>query len=348
MIYFILETQKRLLYPYSQYLNSCIQLNGIYEKAFTANPISNFFQAKNELAYEFIRDYKKPVFGFTTIEKDNVQYEINEEIVVDDVFCDLIHFTKTPENKHKKPLLIVAPLSGHYATLLRDTVKAGLLDYEVYVTDWKNCRDIPLSNGDFGFDDYVLYVKKYTELLKKQYGEVHLLAVCQPTVPVLCATALLEKEKSPYYPDTVVLMGGPVDTRQSPTEVNKYALKNDINWFKKNVIDTVPVYFKGSGRKVYPGFLQYSGFVAMNFKRHTDAHLEFFNNLLKGSDLNADKHRKFYEEYNSVMDLPANYYLQTLERIFLDQHLAKDKMVIAGEKISLKDITRVKILTIEG
>lgn len=352
MLYTMLEAQKHLLYPYSQYLSSFIKLNEVYEKTFSATPLTNFFQAKNELLYEFVRDYKKPEFGFAPIERNGVIYHFTEEVKVDDVFCQLKLFAKSgtnlPANAVKKPLLIVAPLSGHYATLLRDTVKAGLVDYDVYITDWKNCRDIPVADGDFSFDDYVMYVKRYIETIKKEYGEVHLLAVCQPTVPVLCATALLEKEKSPYYPDTVVLMGGPVDTRESPTEVNKYALKNDINWFKKNVIHKVPFFFKGYGRAVYPGFLQYSGFVAMNFKRHTEAHLEFFNNLLKGSDLNADKHRKFYEEYNAVMDLPASYYLETLERIFIDQHLAKGTMKIKGESITLEDITRVRILTIEG
>lgn len=347
MFYFLLETQKRLFYPYAQYLQSYLKMNTLYENMFHANPISNYFQAKNELQLEFLKDYKKPQFGFTTLEKDGKVYEISEEIIIDDTFCQLKRFTQSPQ-ENKKPLLIVAPLSGHYATLLRDTAKSALLDYDVYITDWKNCRDIPLSEGDFGFDDYVLYVKNYIETIKEKHAEVHVIAVCQPTVPVLCAVALLEKQNSEYIPDTVILMGGPVDTRNSPTEVNKYALNKDISWFKNNVVMPVPLYFKGAGRNVYPGFMQYTGFVAMNFKHHTQAHIDFFNNLLKGSDMNADKHRKFYEEYNAVMDLPGKYYLETLERIFIDQHLAKDTMVIAGEPISLKDIVKTRLLTIEG
>lgn len=348
MLYYLLETQKRLLYPYAQYLGAYLKMNDMYENVFPANPITNFMQAKNELEYEFLKDYKKPEFGFHPIEKDGQTYTISEEITIEDTFCQLKLFVKSPEVKTKIPLLIVAPLSGHYATLLRDTVKSALIDYDVYITDWKDCKNIPVTEGEFGFEDYVLYVKKYIEFIKEKYGVVHVLAVCQPTVPVLCAVALLEQEKSDFYPNTVILMGGPVDARQSPTEVNKYALNKDINWFKKNVIMSVPHYFKGSGRKVYPGFLQYTGFVAMNFKQHTKAHLEFFNNLLKGSDLNADKHRKFYEEYNSVMDLPAKYYLETIQRVFIDQELAKDTMTINGSHVSLKDIKRIKLLTIEG
>lgn len=337
-----------MFYPYAKYLESALSLNNMYEKIFYSSPLNNFFQARNELQLEFFKNYTKPEFGFSTIEKNGVTYQINEQVVQDDIFCQLKLFSQTPTNNNKQPLLIVAPLSGHYATLLRDTVKSALLDYDVYITDWKNCRDIPVKDGDFGFDDYVLYVKKYIELLKAKYGVLNVMAVCQPTVPVLCAVALLEKEKSQFVPDTVTLMGGPIDTRKSPTEVNKYAINKDISWFKNNVIMDVPLYFKGVGRKVYPGFLQYSGFVAMNFKHHTQAHIDFFNELLKGSDLNADKHRKFYEEYNAVMDLPATYYLETLEKIFIDQHLAKDTMKIKGEAISLKDIVRTRLLTIEG
>lgn len=344
MIYFLFETQKKMMFPYAQYLKNSLD----WFKHLPQTPFTNMLQAKNELTYEFIRDYPKPHFSIHTIEKSGITHEVSETVVLDEVFCELRFFKKTPELDKKIPLLIVAPLSGHYATLLRDTVKSSLSDFDVFVTDWKNCRDIPMSEGEFGFDDYVLYVEKFISHIKQEYGQVHVLAVCQPTVPVLCAVAHMEKNNHPDLPESITLMGGPIDTRQSPTEVNKYALKNDLDWFKNNVIYPVPLYYKGMGREVYPGFLQYSGFVAMNFKRHTEAHVDFFNNLLIGADLDANKHRKFYEEYNSVMDLPAKYYLETLERVFIDQYLAKDKMTIEGQPISLKDIKKTRILTIEG
>lgn len=348
MMYLAYETGRHLLKPYAYFLKNMIEWNNVYEQHLSPNIFTNFFQAKNELMYEFVRNYEKPEFGFTSITKDNIVHQIEEKVIVDKTFCSLKLFQKSPSLNKRVPLLIVAPLSGHYATLLRDTVKASLYDYDVYITDWKNCRDIALSEGDFGFDDYVNYVMSFIETIKKTYGQVHVMAVCQPTVPVLCATALMAKTKPRYQPDTVILMGGPIDTTKSPTQVNNYALDKDINWFKNNVIHNVPHFYPGMGRSVYPGFFQYSGFVAMNLKRHTQAHVDFFNHLMNGADLNADKHRKFYNEYNAVMDLPAKYYLETIERVFIDQYLAKDKMVINGVKISLKDITNTRLITIEG
>lgn len=348
MLYLLYETQKKMLQPYSQYLDSAIKWTEGYENLFSKNPFTNFLQAKNKLAYSLVKNYGKPSFEIHKVFKDNKEYKVIEEIVDDKTFCELRFFKKVPELSKKVPLLIVAPLSGHYATLLRDTVKSSISDFDVYVTDWKNCRDIPLSEGDFGFDDYVHYVEDYIVKLKKKYGEIHILAVCQPTVPVLCAVAKMAKENSKYQADSMTLMGGPIDARKSPTEVNKYALKNDINWFKSHVIYDVPYYFKGQGRLVYPGFLQYTGFVSMNFMKHTEAHIDFFNNLLKGADLDAKKHEKFYEEYNAVMDLPAKYYLETLENVFIDQKLAKGTLKVDNELIDLTKIKNTRLFTIEG
>ena len=348
MIYLFYETQKQMLQPYAQYLKQVIDWTESYEKTFDKNPVTKFLQAKNKLTYEFIRNYEKPEFNIHEVHGKNQTYSVKEKVVLDKTFCQLRFFERTPAVKKAVPLLIVAPLSGHYATLLRDTVKSSIAGFDVYVTDWKNCKDIPVAEGDFGFSDYVLYVQEFITHLKKQYGEVHILAVCQPTVPVLATVAKMAKENSPYQPESMVLMGGPIDTRQSPTEVNNYALKHDLNWFKNNVVYPVPPYFKGGGREVYPGFLQYSGFVAMNFMKHTEAHLDFFNNLLKGADLDAEKHSRFYEEYNAVMDLPAKYYLETLENVFIEQKLAKGTMQINGDKISLEDIRYTRLLTIEG
>lgn len=348
MLYLMYETQRRLIKPYSEYLNNTINLTEQYESIFPKNPFINFIQAKNKLIYSLVKNYNKPEFNIPKIIINEKEHIVTEETSQSDTFCDLKFFKKTPELSKRIPLLIVAPLSGHYATLLRDTVKSSMRDFDVYITDWKNCRDIPLSEGDFGFDDYVKYVENYISLLKEQYGELHILAVCQPTVPVLCAVAKMAKEKAKYQADSMTLMGGPIDTRQCPTEVNKYALKNDIDWFKTHVIYPVPYYFSGAGRMVYPGFLQYTGFVSMNFMKHTEAHVDFFKNLLKGADLDAQKHEKFYEEYNSVMDLPAKYYLETLENVFIDQKLAKGTLVVDGTLIDLSEIKNTRLFTIEG
>lgn len=345
MLYLLYEQQKRLLQPLATYLENSININSYLNSGIFKNPFLKVINARNELLYEFFRTYDKPEFNIESVTVDNKEYKISETVEIDNTFCELRKFTK--DNKQEEVMLIVAPLSGHYSTLLKDTVIQSLQNYDVYVTDWKNCRDIPIKDGDFGFDDYVQYLINYVTYLKEKHKKVNILAVCQPTVPVLCATAMLNKSGN-SYPDNVILMGGPVDTRQSPTEVNNYALQHNIDWFKNHVIHQVPYFYKGAGRSVYPGFLQYMGFLSMNMKKHTQAHVDFFNHLLIGADLEAEKHKKFYEEYNSVMDLPAKYYIETLERVFLDQYLAKDKMVINNQHVSLKDISKTAILTIEG
>lgn len=366
MIYHIYETQKKMFAPYANYLNNLITFTNRIEEindffnpfknigdnnlnnSFLKNHFINSLQAKNKLIYQFIKDYPKPEFGIKEIIKEDITYDIKEDVIIDKTFCELRHFIKTPSLEKKIPLLIVAPLSGHYATLLRDTVKSAIFDFEVYITDWKNCRDIPVEEGDFGFNDYVLYVEEFITHLKKKYGEVHVLAVCQPTVPTLASVARMAAEKSKFEADSLILMGGSIDTRESPTEVNKYAEKHDLNWFKNNVIYSVPPYYKGVNRKVYPGFLQYSGFVAMNMLKHTQANIDFFNNLLKDADLSVQKHEKFYDEYNAVMDLPAKFYLETLENTFIDQKLAKGILEIDGIEINLKNIKNTRLFTIEG
>lgn len=361
MIYYTYEAQKRLLTPYANYLKNMIDITQSMgdmlnqysllketNKNEKSNNIFNFLQAKNKFIYQFVKDYPKPSFNFGELKKEKLIYKITEEIIIDKNFCELRKFVKTPSLEKKIPLLIVAPLSGHYATLLKDTVKSSLYDFDVFITDWKNCRDIPIEKGDFGFDDYVLYVEEFISHIKKEYGVINVMAVCQPTVPVLAAVAKMAKQKAKYQADKLILMGGPIDTRKSPTEVNKYAEKHDLNWFKNNVIHPVPLFYKGVNRQVYPGFLQYSGFVAMNFQKHNQANIDFFNNLLVGADLDAKKHEDFYEEYNAVMDLPAKYYLETIENVFIDQKLAKGTLFVENEKVDLSFIKDTKILTIEG
>lgn len=347
MLYFLHDSYKRSFKPLVYWLNHTLDNLETFEKYNSPSLFTNYLQAKYSLWHDFLKEYPKPSFGFDKIEKNGKTYEVRQEVIEEKPFCQLRLFKTYPEQK-KPALFIVAPLSGHYATLLKDTVKAACADFDVYITDWINCRDVPTEVGEFGFDDYVDYVIDFGNYIKETYGHLHILAVCQPTVPVLSAAAFLAKQESQLQPDSIVLMGGPVDTRISPTEVNNYALKHDINWFKNNVIYPVPPYYKGAGRMVYPGFLQYYGFLSMNMKRHTQAHVDFFNHLLAGADMDAKKHQDFYNEYNAVMDLPARYYLETLERVFIDQKLAKGTMHIHGVNVGLQDLKHQRLLMIEG
>lgn len=355
MKYAAYDTQRRLMAPivnYWNFLSSNLDYMSQYNPLLKANPAYNYFDTSIKWLADIYKDFKKPSFDINKTFFEGREVLIEEEIVDSKTFCNLIHFKKMGlSNDTKQPvMLIVAPLSGHYATLLRDTVKKTLEDFDVYITDWQNPAHIPVAKGDFSFDDYVQYIQDYMTKFSIDCGErnYNMLAVCQPTVPVLVAVAHAEKHRPEISPYSVTVMGGPIDTRQSPTSVNDYALKHDISWFKNNVICTVPHSMEGAGRQVYPGFMQHFGFVSMNMKKHTQAHIDFFNHLLQGSELNTEKHRKFYDEYNAVMDLPATYYLETLENIFFDQKLAKGTMTFKGEPVSLSDITNVRLLAVEG
>ncbi len=348
MLYFIYETQKRVLAPLSASLNLTTSWMDFLEKSsYTVLP--KYIKASSEVLNQFVKHYPKPSFNINKIQtSDNKIYEIEEESVIIKNFCELKHFKKISCELNQKPLLIVAPLSGHYATLLKDTVKSSLRDFDVYITDWGNASEVPVEKGTFGFEDYMLYCEEFIIELKKKYGEIHILAVCQPTVPVLGTIAYLEKYDPDNSPNSVVLMGGPIDTRETPTVVNEYAMKNDINWFKANVLDVVPMYAPGAGRIVYPGFLQHAGFLSMNLKKHKQASLDFFNHMIKGADLDAEKHKRFYDEYNSVLDLDAKFYIETLENVFMDQKLAKGTLIYKDKVINLENIKNVKTLAIEG
>lgn len=348
MLYYIYETQKRALAPVTQSLQFTSALMQKWEN-FAFTPLPTYIKATAEVLNQYTKTYPKPNFNINSVvASDNKKYFIEEEIVDTKNFCELKKFNKKNCQLHEKPLLIVAPLSGHYATLLRDTVKSALSDFTVYITDWTNASEVPVEKGEFGFEDYMSYCEDYIKQIKQKYGEVHVLAVCQPTVPVLGVIAYLEKNDPFSSPNSVILMGGPIDTRETPTVVNEYALKNDINWFRANVIHVVPFYFKGAGRKVYPGFLQHAGFLSMNLKKHNQASIDFFNHMIKGADLDAKKHKAFYDEYNAVLDLDAKFYIDTLENVFMDQKLAKGTLKYKGQNISLEDIKNIRILAIEG
>ncbi len=296
------------------------------------------------------RRYGKPKFGLTqTTLPDGMVVEVEEHDVARPVFGHLKHFRRLIPANLDRPadpkLLVVAPLSGHYATLLRGTVEAMLPDHDVYITDWQDARDIPMHEGRFDLDDYIDYL---IEFLAQLGPDTHMLAVCQPAVPALAATAIMSAERHPATPASLTMMGGPIDTRESPTEVNTFAKSKPLGWFERRVITRVPFPNPGFMRRVYPGFLQLTGFMAMNLEKHVQAHWEMFQHLSRGDDESANKRREFYEEYRSVMDMTAEFYLQTIKTVFHDHALPKGTMVSRGRPVDLSKIDSTAVLCVEG
>jgi poly(3-hydroxybutyrate) depolymerase len=318
------------------------------------NPWSHTHVGKNlaasaEIFERVTRRYGKPSFGFTDVTTNSGTYSVHETIVWERDFCRLINFAIKDNLETRDKLLIVAPMSGHYATLLRGTVEAFLPYYDVYITDWIDARMVPLSAGSFNLDDYIDYLVQIAQALKPDAAtRLHTLGVCQPSVPLIAATALLEAQDSISTPDSIVLMGGPIDTRKSPTSVNQVAQERGINWFRRNCIVNVPFPYPGVGREVYPGFLQLSGFMAMNLDRHVNAHLDMFNHLVQGDGDSAEKHRDFYDEYLAVMDLDAAYFLQTVDEVFVRHSLPRGELYHRGIRIDLGKIRKTALMTIEG
>lgn len=301
-----------------------------------------------ELFERTTRRYGKPVFDLPETVCGGEKVRVHERVVWSRPFCNLLHFERAlpPSRRRNDPkLLIVAPMSGHYATLLRGTVEAMLPRHDVYITDWVDARVVPLNEGRFDLDDYVDYIISMQRFLG---GDVHIMAVCQPSVPVLAAVARMEEDKDPYSPLSMTLMGGPIDTRINPTEVNKLAETRPIDWFRRNVIMKVPYPQTGFMRDVYPGFLQLSGFMSMNLDRHMVAHREYFSHLVDGDGDSAEKHREFYDEYLAVMDLTAEFYLQTVDVVFQRHALPKGEMTHRGLPVTPSKITKCALLTVEG
>jgi poly(3-hydroxybutyrate) depolymerase len=293
------------------------------------------------------------------VQVGKVDIAIHERIEIDKPFCELRRFKRFTDDaatltglKGQPTVLIVAPLSGHYATLLRDTVKTMLKDHKVYITDWKNARLVPLTDGAFHLDDYVNYVQEFIRHLQGKYGNCHVISVCQPTVPVLAAVSLMAS-RGEATPLTMTMMGGPIDARKSPTSVNNLATNKSFEWFENNVIYKVPGNFPGAGRRVYPGFLQHTGFVAMNPDRHATSHYDYFKDLIKGDDASTEAHRKFYDEYNAVLDMDADYYLETIKTVFQDYSLVHGTWNVKNaqgknELVRPQDISTTAMLTVEG
>ncbi|MDG4905120.1 MAG: polyhydroxyalkanoate depolymerase [Mesorhizobium sp.] len=316
------------------------------------NPVSHTALGRSvaaaaELFERTTRRYGKPEFGLTKAVVDWKSVDVAERTVWSKPFCNLVRFERQlPADRKPDPkLLIVAPMSGHYATLLRGTVEAMLPHADVHITDWVDARMVPLSQGSFDLDDYIDYV---IEMFHALGPDTHVMAVCQPSVPVLAAVALMEKRGDPFVPSTMTLMGGPIDTRRNPTAVNLLAGEKGTDWFRENVIMQAPWPVPGFGRDVYPGFLQLSGFMSMNLDRHIIAHKDFFMHLVKNDGDSAEKHRDFYDEYLAVMDLTAEFYLQTVDTVFVRHALPKGEMTHRGEAVDPQAIRNVALFTVEG
>jgi len=308
--------------------------------------------ASAELFERMTRRYGKPAFALDTTTMAGKQVAISEEIVWQKPYCSLLHFRRemAPLQKPQCRLLIVAPMSGHYATLLRGTVAAFLPHFDVYITDWNDARMAPRAAGTFDLDTYIDYLIEIIQFLGEDApgAGLHTLGVCQPSVPLIAATALMEAAGDRNAPASMTLMGGPIDTRRSPTAVNQLAQERGTQWFRRNCIHVVPFPYPGVGREVYPGFLQLSGFMAMNLDRHVNAHLDMFNHLVQGDGDSAEKHRDFYDEYMAVMDLDAAYYLQTIETVFVRHLLPKGEMMHRNEAVDLTAIRNCGLMTVEG
>jgi poly(3-hydroxybutyrate) depolymerase len=313
----------------------------------THTPVGRQVAAGCEMVERLTRRYGKPEFGLSETTVSGVKVPVREEIVWSKPFCNLLHFDrKTGPQKHPDPkILVVAPMSGHYATLLRGTVETLLPRADIYITDWIDARMVPLAQGHFDLDDYVDYI---IEMLHHLGPNTHVLAVCQPSVPALAAAAVMEKHGDPMAPATLTLMGGPIDTRINPTAVNELAENKPIEWFESNVIMKVPFPQPGFMRDVYPGFLQLSGFMSMNLDRHVNAHRDYFQHLVAGDGDSAEKHRDFYDEYLAVMDLTAEFYLQTVDTVFIQHALPKGTYTHRGEVVDCGAIRRTALLTVEG
>lgn len=287
----------------------------------------------------------KPAFGLGTTTIDGKDVAIEEVIEARKTFGQLRRFVRKGRTEQDPKLLIVAPMSGHFATLLRGTVARMLPNHDVYITDWADARDVPLANGSFDLDDYVDYLVSWLEHIG---AGTHMLAVCQPSVPCLAAAALMSADKNPFRPRSLTMMGGPIDTRQGPTAVNDMAMERPLSWFKQNVIATVPFSYPGAGRKVYPGFMQLAGFMSMNLGNHLMSHWQMFKHLVEGDEDSAEATKKFYDEYRSVCDMTEEFYLQTVNEVFKVHSLPKGEMMHRGKRIDVGAITDIALLAVEG
>ncbi|MCP1577043.1 esterase [Herbaspirillum rubrisubalbicans] len=350
MLYQLHELNRAFLNPMMQWAETSAKLFSDPVSPLAHTPFSQRIAAGYELLYRLSKEYEKPQFNIGEVPVEGKPVGISEEVVETKPFCRLIHFKKDLSARQsaalKQPtVLVVAPLSGHHSTLLRETVRALLQEHDVFITDWTDARMVPVEQGEFHLHDYVYYVQDFIRTLGP---DVHVISVCQPTVPVLAAIALMASANDPKLPKSMTMMGGPIDARKSPTAVNDLATEKPFSWFENTVIYSVPANYPGFGRKVYPGFLQHAGFVAMNPRRHAQSHWDFYMHLRNGDDASAEDHRKFYDEYNAVLDMPAEFYLETIKVVFQDFDLARGTWEIEGKLVRPQDIKSVALFTIEG
>jgi poly(3-hydroxybutyrate) depolymerase len=351
MLYQWYETQRAMLAPFAEFASASSKLYNHPLSPLHATPNAQRVSAGFDLMHRLAKDYEKPAFNISTVSMDGVEVAVQEQVHITKPFCRLVRFKRFTDNaralqtmQQHPTVLLVAPLSGHHATLLRDTVRSLLKDHKVFITDWTDARMVPESEGPFHLNDYVKYIQEFIRALGPN---VHVISVCQPTVPVLAAISLLAS-KGEKTPLTMTMMGGPIDARRSPTAVNNLATNKSHEWFEHNVIYRVPQNFAGANRRVYPGFLQHSGFVAMNPDRHLSSHYDYFLDLVRGDDDSADDHREFYDEYNAVLDMPAEYYLDTIRTVFQEFALVEGTWRVDGQLVKPQDIKTTALLTIEG
>ncbi|MGO3891976.1 MAG: polyhydroxyalkanoate depolymerase [Paenalcaligenes sp.] len=345
MLYDLHEWQRSMLAPLVNLSSQGSELFSSPYSPWSYTPVSRQIAAGYELLYRLGKEYEKPQWQISEVKIGNKQVAIRESTALRLPFCQLVHFEREGITKPAPKMLVVAPMSGHHATLLRDTVRTLLRDHDVYVTDWIDARMVPLSAGSFHLNDYVRYVQHF---LHELGPETHVIAVCQPTVPVLAAVSLMAAARDASQPRSMILMGGPIDPRQSPTAVNSLATTKPYSWFENNLIHRVPPRYAGVGRKVYPGFLQHTGFISMNPDRHMMSHYEFYQHLLKGDDEDAEAHRRFYDEYNAVMDMSAEFYLDTIKTVFQEYALPRGLWEVDNIAVQPEKIQNLHLLTIEG
>lgn len=313
---------------------------GRYTDSLTGKSLKAFL----EMGMDFTKPYGKPEFGINKIVVDKEKYHVTEEIILEKPFCNLLRFHHTDSGTRPRVLLIAA-LSGHHATLCKSTIETLLPEHELFVTDWIDAKHVPLREGKFGFDDYVSYLIEFLEFLGPN---THVIAVCQPTVQALMATAIMSGQQNPATPTSLTLMAGPVDTRVNSNNVYDFANQFPREWYKEALIYSVPLGYAGAGRKVYPGFLQLWSFMAMNMSSHMGKFSEFFLHLLSGNEESVDRHRDFYDEYFAVLDLTEEFYMETMDRVFREHHLAEGIATYQGEPVNLDAITNTALFTIEG
>jgi len=351
-LYQLHEFNRALLNPLVTFSESSARMFSSKESWLSKLPGATRAAANYELLYRLGKDYEKPAFNIQSVQAHGNAVPIVEQVALAKPFCNLVRFKRysdeiatLQELKKDPPVLVVAPLSGHHSTLLRDTVRTLLQDHKVYITDWVDARMVPTEAGPFHLDDYVAYIQEFIRHIGAK--DLHVISVCQPTVPVLAAISLMASAGE-VTPRTMTMMGGPIDTRRSPTKVNDLATTQPIEWFESNVINPVPPNYPGKGRKVYPGFLQHAGFVAMNPSRHFSSHWDFYQDLLRGDLDDADAHREFYNEYNAVLDMPAEYYLDTVRTVFQQHALPCGTWKVKGKLVKPADIKRTALFSIEG